>query len=236
VSNVSHELRTPISAIKGFVETLLEIDLGAQPRETHRYLGIVNRATDRLHNIVDDLLTLSRIEHIGSIERQKCPLLPILHESVSLCRGKFPGRANDVHIRIEDKFSADVNSSLIEQAVVNLIDNAFKYSDANTPVVIRLLKDKEYVHIEVEDKGCGIASRHLERLWERFYVVDKARSREKGGTGLGLSIVKHIALAHDGKVDVSSKVGIGSIFRLSIPHKPAQQGKAHATDHDNSQG
>ena len=130
-------------------------------------------------------------------------------------------KAADKQIRIEvdcaDDITATINAPLLEQAVVNLLDNAIKYSSPGSPVRVTAVTDADEVVIRVEDKGCGIESKHLSRLFERFYRVDKARSRELGGTGLGLAIVKHIVAAHHGTVRVQSTVGKGSVFSIHLP-------------------
>jgi two-component system phosphate regulon sensor histidine kinase PhoR len=219
VANVSHELRTPITSIKGFVETLLD---GAmwRPPDAERFLGIVAKQADRLNAIVTDLLTLSRVEQDTeklSIPLEEHSIREVLKEAVQVCELK--GVAKDVTIALtcDEKISARINPPLLEQAVVNLVDNAVKYSDSGKTVRVEGTESGSEVIISVIDEGCGIAKEHLPRLFERFYRVDRARSRELGGTGLGLAIVKHIAKAHGGHVAVESALGKGSTFTIHLP-------------------
>lgn len=221
-SNVSHELKTPIASIKGFVETILDMDFAGEPQKARRFLEIIERSAARLHYIVDDLLTLSRIEHSGSIEKRPCTILPLLRSAASACTARHSQRNVSLKIDCNDNIVALCNSSLLEQAIVNLIDNAIKYSDKNSEIAVQAWRSNDnnqaaMVNISVKDTGCGISAEHLDRLFERFYVVDKARSREKGGTGLGLSIVKHIAIAHKGSIKVNSAPGTGSEFVITLP-------------------
>lgn len=218
VANVSHELRTPITSIKGFVETLL--DDGSDDRdEQTRFLRIVLHHANRLNAIIEDLLSLSRLEQPDQRLRfERFSMAKVLESAIEACSS----RISEKRIRIEreadnDDDDAWGNPSLIEQALINLIDNAVKYSaDESTVAVALILRDASLV-IEVRDRGAGIPSRDLSRVFERFYRTDRARSRELGGTGLGLAIVKHIALAHGGRVDVRSVYGEGSTFTVEIP-------------------
>lgn len=219
VANVSHELKTPVTSIKGFLETLLE---GAKdnPEDLQRFLEIMRRQTERLHSIIEDLLTLSAVEQqveSSSIPLEKTAVLPLLQEAVECCR-PIAERKN-ISLRIDGRpdLTAWLNPSLFIQALVNLIDNAVKYSEENQSVLIRALAEEKTVRIEVQDSGCGIAKEHLPRLFERFYRADKARSRALGGTGLGLAIVKHIVQAHGGTVCVESTLGRGSTFSVLLP-------------------
>lgn len=220
VANVSHELRTPITSIKGFIETLL--DGAMEDRENSvRFLQIMLRQVNRLDAIIGDLLALSRIEK-GSeeqmIELAEDSLGGVLSAAMEMCEKK----AADKNIRIALSCPGDlrckINAALLEQAVINLLDNAVKYSETGSVVEIDGILENDSVLIRVKDHGCGIESRHLPRLFERFYRVDKARSRELGGTGLGLAIVRHIALAHRGSVSVESAVGAGSVFTIRLPY------------------
>lgn len=219
VANVSHELKTPVTSIKGFIETLLD---GAkdQPKDLHRFLEIIQRQTERLNSIIDDLLTLSRIEQQtekAQISFEPTALRGILLESVELCHHRAEQKQITLEIECEEGLKATVNPSLLEQALVNLIDNSIKYSEPGSTVSIRAYQQVQEIRIEVQDHGCGIAREHLPRLFERFYRVDKARSRTLGGTGLGLAIVKHIVQAHQGNVFVESTPGRGSTFTLVLP-------------------
>lgn len=218
VANVSHELKTPVTSIKGFIETLLD---GAMenPEDSRRFLQIIARQTDRLNSIIDDLLILSRVEQQGEqkVATERVELRGVLTAAVGLCELKASQKDMSIHIDCDETLTVDANASLLEQAVVNLVDNAIKYSDAGGDVRIEALRGDHEVLIGVHDHGCGIAKEHLPRLFERFYRVDKARSRTLGGTGLGLAIVKHIAQSHKGRVSVNSTVGKGSTFTLHLP-------------------
>jgi two-component system phosphate regulon sensor histidine kinase PhoR len=223
VANVSHELRTPITSIKGFVETLLHENL--EDRQTAiRFLQIVLRQVNRLDEIIQDLLVLSRLERgveEHTIELGPSPLAEVLRSAVEMCEKKAADKTITVQVQCPEGLTAQVNAPLLEQAVVNLIDNAVKYSDRQATVRVIAAEQAGEVVIRVEDDGCGIEARHLPRLFERFYRVDRARSRELGGTGLGLAIVKHIVNAHKGSVTVTSAVGRGSVFSIHLPAIPA---------------
>ena len=219
VANVSHELKTPITSIKGFVETLQEGALN-KPQEAKRFLEIIARHADRLNAIVDDLLSLSRLEEDSEKRRlffENTYLRPVLVSAVELSKIKAEKKNITVELICDESIAAKINSALIEQAVLNLIDNAIKYSNDNSNVKISVQKQEKEILISVCDKGCGIEKQHLSRIFERFYVVDKSRSRKLGGTGLGLSIVKHISQVHGGCVTVESKVNEGSTFTIHLP-------------------
>ena len=213
-ANVSHELKTPITSIKGFVETLLDDKLNDRG-ETERFLKIIAQQTERLNAIVDDLLSLARLEQ--SIEREEVSLSPnmirpVLEAAASVYAESAAAKAIALRLECPENLRAECNPQLLEQALVNLIDNAIKYSESESEIKIEASLRGEEIEISVQDQGCGIEEQHLPRLFERFYRVDKARSRELGGTGLGLAIVKHIALSHEGQVDVQSRTGEGSTF------------------------
>ena len=219
VANVSHELKTPITSIKGFVETLQEGALD-DPTQAKRFLEIVARHTDRLNSIVDDLLSLSRLEETGEKRRislENTLLKPVLFSSIELSKFKAEKKNITVELTCDSDLTVRINTALIEQAVLNLIDNAIKYSPDSSKILVSALKTDTEVLITVSDQGSGIEEEHLERIFERFYVVDKSRSRKLGGTGLGLSIVKHIAQVHSGFVTVESKVNVGSTFKIHLP-------------------
>jgi two-component system phosphate regulon sensor histidine kinase PhoR len=222
VANVSHEIKTPLTAIKGFVETLNQGGV-ENPAEAKRFLEIVAKHVDRLTTVVEDLLMLSRIENQGEhreLKQEKTRLREIFQNALQVCR---PG-ADEKRIRIElagdENLAAVVDPVLIEQAVVNLLDNAIKYSDTETSVRLAARQTADEIQISVQDHGIGIERKHLPRLFERFYRVDKARSRAMGGTGLGLAIVKHISQAHGGRVDVASALNEGSTFTIHLPRDP----------------
>jgi two-component system phosphate regulon sensor histidine kinase PhoR len=219
VANVSHELKTPITSIKGFVETLLD---GAMkdPVDSERFLRIVAKQADRLHAIIEDLLSLSKIEQsedADTIVLESAPLRAVLESAAHSCQSAASERQITVALDCDPSLQACVNPMLLEQAVVNLLDNAIKYSDPGREVRVSAAATTDDVTISVADRGCGIAGEHLTRIFERFYRVDRARSRKLGGTGLGLAIVKHIVQAHHGRITVDSTLGAGSTFTIHLP-------------------
>jgi len=218
-ANVSHELRTPITSIKGYVETLM--DMGSdEPQQTERFLAVIQKNADRLAAIVEDVLALTRLESgaaLDSFEREDTPLARIVGTVISQFRSAAANKAIEVVQEVDAGVSAAVHAAMFEQAIGNLLANAIAYSPPNTTVRIRAYETQNNVVVEVIDEGPGIAAKHLPRIFERFYRVDKGRSREVGGTGLGLAIVKHIMNAHGGRVEVGSKLGRGSTFRLVVP-------------------
>ncbi|WP_419175539.1 ATP-binding protein [Desulfosediminicola sp.] len=227
VANVSHELRTPITSIRGYVETLLDGALDDR-EDSVRFLEVVLRQSQRLNAIIDDLLSLSRIEQEssdGEVHMEESPLCCVVESAVQTCQVNAQQRGVQVDLQCVEGILANMNGTLIEQAVVNLLVNAIKYSKTGDTITVRskLLKmgDSSKVCISVKDTGCGISPEHLPRLFERFYRSDKARSRDLGGTGLGLAIVKHIIQAHGGSVEVKSELGKGSEFILTLDGRMA---------------
>jgi len=219
VANVSHEIKTPLTAIKGFVETLHQGNVD-KPEEAERFLGIIQKHVDRLSSIIDDLLSLSRIEQEDerqALEFESRPILEVFRSAVQICRSAAEEKSIDINLSCEEHLEACIDPTLLEQAVVNLLDNAVKYSEPNSAIHLKASLTDSELQIIVEDQGIGIAQKHLPRLFERFYRVDKARSRKLGGTGLGLAIVKHIAQAHGGQVTVKSTPGKGSTLTIHLP-------------------
>lgn len=219
VANVSHELKTPVTSIKGFVETLLD---GAKddPVDSERFLRIVAKQADRLHAIIEDLLALSKIEQSEDSEElqvELAPLRPLLESAVTTCAAVASDKEIEVVLDCSPELAGRVNGLLLEQAIVNLLDNAIKYSEPRRSVRLSATSHEAELVISVADQGPGIAEEHLPRIFERFYRVDRARSRKLGGTGLGLAIVKHIAQAHHGRVTVTSTVGAGTTFTIHLP-------------------
>jgi len=233
VANVSHELRTPITAIKGFVENLAS-GMVDDPETAKHFLGIVGRQADRMQAIIEDLLTLSRLEQTGGkiVRNHEC-LADILTGSVEVCLSnaelrkstitlqnqELGGRAGFV-AKIEELAGAATvycNRNLLEQALINLVDNAIKYSQEGAIVDLSWSVDQQYFRFDIRDNGPGIPAMDQKRLFERFYRVDKGRSRNQGGTGLGLAIVNHIASCHGGKVGLKSTSGVGSTFSIYFP-------------------
>ena len=217
VANVSHELRTPLSLIKGYIETLLD---GARnnPEVAERFLRIIERNTNRLDLLIQDLLTISALES----GRMKLNLQPVdLHALAEKALNDLHGRAENKNVTLVNELPllptlADANR--LDQVFANLVDNAIKYGRPNGRVTVsgRKLED-DRLELFVQDDGPGIPPEALDRVFERFYRVDKARSRDQGGTGLGLSIVKHIVQAHGGEVRVESELGKGATFFFTLP-------------------
>ena len=224
VANVSHELKTPITAIRGYVETLLD---GAMEDKNaaKNFLQVIERQNSRLDAIVDDLLTLARIEDkfkTNNITMAQEKILPVLEAVVQDCALQAKRKKVVVTVKCPPELEGKINRAMLEQGIINLLTNAIKYSPEGKPVSITSnrhtdLSGKDVITIRVQDEGPGIGRQHLDRIFERFYRCDKARSRESGGTGLGLAIVKHIAQCHGGRVEVYSKKGAGSTFTLTIP-------------------
>ncbi|HEY8532174.1 MAG TPA: ATP-binding protein, partial [Limnochorda sp.] len=223
VANVSHELRTPLTAIKGFIETLLD---GAvdDPATARRFLEIVRRETDRLVRLINDLLDLSRLES-PHLEVQLVPvdLKPLVEECLELFRHRAASRSIELSCELQGSLWALGDASLIRQVLVNLVDNAVKYTPPGGRVWISGGLEGSWAELAVSDTGPGIPGRALNRVFERFYRVDKARSRDMGGTGLGLSIVRHAVERQGGRVWVESAPGEGSTFRVRLQAVPGKE-------------
>lgn len=215
-SNVSHELRTPITSIRGFAETLLG---GAieEPATARHFVEIINRHANRLSSIIEDILTLSSLEQGEAIELMAQPVRNVIAKAVDGLSGKAAEKNISVHVECDPSIEAPINGPLFESAISNLVDNAINYSESDTTINVSVFMENELVSIRVRDQGYGMEKQHSDRIFERFYRVDTARSRKAGGTGLGLSIVKHVVLAHRGKVSVESVPGKGSVFTITIP-------------------
>jgi len=215
VANVSHELKTPIGALALLAETIAE---GSDPEEMRGLADRLVREADRLSRIVDDLLDLSLIEAQEAPTRERVPVRVVIEEAVERVRAVALARNITLHEEpVADDLAISCDPAQMVAALTNLLDNAVKYSDAGRSVRIGARGSGARVSLEVSDQGIGIPPRDLERIFERFYRVDKARSRVTGGTGLGLSIVRHVAQAHGGDVSVESREGEGSTFRLDLP-------------------
>ena len=217
VSNVSHELKTPLTAIHGYVETLLEADPKDGPTRG-RFLRKIRRQSNRLGALVSDLLTLSRIESAAEPPATILDLRSPAGEVLNLL-GPAGGERGLELVAEFPQAAVEVlgEEEAIRQALSNLVDNAVKYSSSGGRVFVRLQTENGRAVLEVEDEGPGIGGEHLDRIFERFYRVDRARSRELGGTGLGLAIVKNVARRHGGGVEVESERGRGSTFRFWLP-------------------
>ncbi len=225
VANVSHEIRTPLTSIKGFVETLLDGAL-TEKETAQRFLEIIYKQTNRLSSIIDDLMvlaTLEQKEERSEFQFTEELLFPVIEQAVNVCQPAAAEKSIAIEVSCPDDLTLRMNPSLLEQALINLLTNAIKYSPENTTVKIEVSLEENQVVIKVIDQGIGIPKEFHERIFERFYRVDRARSREMGGTGLGLSIVKHIVKVHNGRVGVESKVGQGSTFFIYLPLEKSAQ-------------
>jgi two-component system, OmpR family, phosphate regulon sensor histidine kinase PhoR len=216
LSNVSHELRTPLTAIIAFVETLENGALEDQ-ESCRRFLSIIRKNASRMHSLIDDILELTAIEG-GNVSLRAAPVdLHMLVEDVcASLAAKAAAQNVIIKNNVEPEVTVYADERRLEQMLTNLIDNGIKFSREHGTVAISYESDTRD-KILVQDNGDGIPSQHLERLFERFYRVDRARSRDMGGTGLGLAIVKHLALLHRGEVTVSSELGKGATFTIHLP-------------------
>ena len=216
IANVSHELRTPLTSIQGYTETLL--DSASENGHAREFLDIIRKSALRMSRLTEDLLTLARVES-GEQRFHIQPVAPadLLQEAVQSFREI--ARAQNVELRVEDSAAVQVgaDAEAIHQVFSNLVDNAMKYAASGGRIVLGARPIAGNVEFFVQDFGPGIPSEHLGRLFERFYRVDKARSRESGGTGLGLAIAKHIVLAHGGTIRAQSELNHGSTFLFTLP-------------------
>jgi two-component system phosphate regulon sensor histidine kinase PhoR len=223
VANVSHELRTPITLIKGFIETL-EDGAIRNPAEAVRFMGIIRRHADRLASIVEDLLSLARMENPerGRLTMHSFRVWDVIEKAMESLGERPASKAVSIVVDCPMDLHLIANEGLLEQALVNLLDNAVKYGPAGGSVWVEARQEtsEEALRISIRDEGQGIPAKDVPRLFERFYRVDRARSRELGGTGLGLAIVRHIAMAHGGTASVKSSEGYGSTFSLTLPVDP----------------
>lgn len=219
LSNVSHELRTPLTAIMAFVETL-ESGAKEDPESCQRFLSIIRRNASRMHGLIDDILELTAIEG-GNVQLRAAPV--DLHSLVADIYASLESRAETQNITLRNDVAPGAqvygDARRLEQMLTNLVDNSIKFTRPNSTVSVSYESGNKD-RILVTDNGEGIPAQHLERLFERFYRIDRARSREMGGTGLGLAIVKHLALLHGGEVTVQSELGKGSTFTIHLPKTP----------------
>lgn len=216
IVNVSHELRTPLTAIKGYIETI-EDDVEG---ETLKYVEIIRKHTDRLINIVQDLLTLSELENAtNTIQLSKTDINIILYNVTKLLEPKAKEKNIKLICQVEEGFpKVKIDPFKMEQVFINLIDNSIKYTSSGF-VKVDIFQREEFAYFEISDTGSGIPREHHSRIFERFYTIDKSRSRKVGGTGLGLSIVKHIILLHNGEIFIDSNYTNGTKFVIKLPLK-----------------
>ncbi len=221
VANVSHELKTPLTSIIGSIETLKENGMENKNKDrVENFINMILKNSYRLDSIVEDLLKLSRLEQESEkkeIEYDDFLIKNVIEDTVSLLEKKAEQKKITIVVNCPDTISAEINRGLLEDGLINLVDNAVKYSPEGSTITIECTEKNSWVILKVTDQGSGISAKHLPRIFERFYRVDKSRSRELGGTGLGLSIVKHAVEAHKGNVNVDSKVEKGTCFTIHIP-------------------
>ncbi|MCD4743195.1 MAG: HAMP domain-containing protein [Desulfobacteraceae bacterium] len=218
-ANVSHELKTPLTAIKGFVETLQDMSNDPDSEKNKKFLRIIEKNVTRMTAITNDLLSLSQLEIMQNddMDFKTYDIIPIIDKAILECQDISNQKKITINKNYPDQLMAAVDPFLIEQTIINLIDNAVKYSYANTEISITALENNKHAIIRIKDSGVGIKKEDLSKIFNRFYRVDKARSRDTGGTGLGLAIVKHIAMYHNGSADVTSSIGKGSTFEIRLP-------------------
>ncbi|MEO6588875.1 MAG: ATP-binding protein [Pyrinomonadaceae bacterium] len=217
LSNISHELRTPLTSIMAFVETLEDGAIDDR-KNNIRFLGVIRKNAERMHRLIDDISELSLIEsgrvRVEIKPKHPAPLIEEIFTNLS-------AKANDRNIELINEVSEDItvfaDAVRLEQMLTNLIDNAIKFNRESGSVTVSHIRKENSDLISVADAGEGISSEHLQRIFERFYRTDRARSREIGGTGLGLAIVKHLARLHGGEVSVASMLGKGTIFTIELP-------------------
>jgi len=217
ITNISHELRTPLTSIKGYIETLED----ATGSEKEKYIQVIKRNTERLISMVDDLLVLSELEDKGGkLQIEKIDLKELMANIIKIFEPSIKDKRLKLILDIQNdlpNIEADIYK--IEQLFINLIDNAVKYTEKGEITVSISLLPTNRIKIEIKDSGIGLKEEDYNRIFERFYVVNKARSRQQGGTGLGLSIVKHIVMLHKGEIEVDSRLGSGTNFIITLPLK-----------------
>jgi two-component system phosphate regulon sensor histidine kinase PhoR len=216
VANVSHELKTPLAAIRGYAETLRDGALD-EPPTARRFTDRILSQCRRLQELLADLLILSRHEGDAALEREPVSLDAIARHAVELLTPAAREKRVEIELREEPVPPVHGDAGNLERLLLNLLDNAIKYNRPDGKITVRVGRCGTEAVLEVIDSGIGIPPESISRIFERFYRVDKGRAREEGGTGLGLAIVKHIAQAHGGQVDVESRIGRGSTFRVRLP-------------------
>ena len=218
-ANVSHELKTPLTTIKGFIETLQEMLVSKDTEQSEHFLRIIDKNVNRMIDLINDLLALSKLERMEGtntrFERQ--PLLSLIQAAVNACQSGIQEKKITLSVDCPENLIVEVDPVLMEQAFINLVDNAVKYSPELSSVAIHAAVKENRIDIVIQDQGCGIDQDHLPKIFNRFYRVDKARSRHEGGTGLGLAIVKHIVHYHQGTITVQSVKEQGTSFIISLP-------------------
>lgn len=211
VANVSHELKTPLTSISGFIETL-QAGAAEDPEIRHKFIDIIAIETARLKRLIEDLLVLSDIENRRDSEGYEFDVKMAIENTVEALKPISEAKGVEVILELEEGLTINGSIDRFRQMMVNLIENAVKYSDEEGRIWVNAAKNENKITVSVRDEGIGIAPEHHERLFERFYRVDKSRSKKAGGTGLGLSIVKHIAVLFGASLRVESRVGEGTEF------------------------
>ena len=220
VANVSHELRTPLASIMGYTETLWNNNT-IDPVHSREFLGIIKKHAQRLDNLIKDVLELSKLEsHDLNIELNSIDINPCMNNISSNYKEHCSGKSQLFEFNVPDALpKIETNEYLLTQLLNNLLDNAIKYTPKGGKIVLKIAPINKSIQFEILDTGIGIPQEHIPRIFERFYRVDPARSREMGGTGLGLSIVKHIVNLHHGNIKVESTIGVGSKFIIILPQQ-----------------
>jgi two-component system phosphate regulon sensor histidine kinase PhoR len=230
IANVSHELRTPLTSIQGYVETLVE-DPNPNPETTKEFLGIIYKNASRMNRLTEDLLALASVESPDyKLAKQPMKASALVQDAIEA----LGGIVVDSGVELESAGAPDVqvmaDPDALNQVFGNLIENALKYGKSGKRILVGGHKLENEVEFFVQDFGPGIASEHLDRIFERFYRIDKARSRESGGTGLGLAIVKHIVMAHGGRAWAESELGAGAAFHFTLPLCQRASGTSEAAE------
>ena len=218
VANVSHELKTPLTSISGFAETL-KLNENIDKETRNRFLGIIDGEANRLKRLIEDILTLSFIENDKKEEKESINLYSVYRRVEDMLMISAKTKSIELVCDADESINIRANADYVKQIILNLVDNAIKYTPENGDVNVKIFKEKDYAVINVSDTGMGIPKEDQARIFERFYRVDKARSREIGGTGLGLAITKHIVINLGGTISVESVLEKGSTFTVKIPIK-----------------
>ena len=219
LSNISHELRTPLTSIIAYVETLEDGAID-DPEANRRFLGVIRRNAERMHALIADIAELSQIETGNiSLDVKEVRVAPVVEETFAALTAKAEERRIALINEVEEDSSVRVDPTRLEQMLTNLIDNAIKFNREAGSVTVTASADRDRKFIYVSDTGDGIVPENLQRIFERFYRIDRGRTREVGGTGLGLAIVKHLARLHGGDVSASSTLGRGTTFSIELPSK-----------------
>ena len=220
IANVSHELRTPLTVVGGFLETLTDME-GAVPEAIKSYFAMMQEQTSRMRRIIEDLLTLSKIEsnteEPENIEIDMARLLKVIQNDALGLSHSLNKTKHHILLQADSTLNLSGSQDELQSALSNIVSNAVRYTPKGGEILISWGLQNEHAVFSVRDTGVGVEQHHIDRLTERFYRVDRGRSRETGGTGLGLSIVKHILIRHQAKLEISSEVGVGSIFSVLFP-------------------